>query len=658
MYILLSIAFCYGQANPFYKVIQENVRPIANSNFEVTGMIQAGNPFYLIYPAYTTFLTDGYVLENIPSSKHIQGIPIGFKFPYAGQEFDIFALNSKGYIVLGKSSEGGMTVYADTLIETATDTVFTNKNKYLISGLYPGKNLDLQGQVYIYIYKGGFEGERRLYISLISIASLGGNQMFISTNFELRQTGEININPYVQYITNNTNNPIIDTYASIMQRYGTDQTHYIYGTGFNSNAWFQTAQSYTNGNYKYGILGDTIMPASVNQKLYTINYLPKISNFMCPVPIRWNPNLGNYKDSAYAANDYEELQGDTLLTSDRVWWFSDMRDSLRFDVYLGADEISMDLYKKGLYADSIVTNFNTVLGLVNLPLDSLAGGQKYFLRIHTIHPSGDTTVCNDYSFYTKQQEKIVNYCRSEETMGGLDAGFFYSVLDLNTLHFHPDTITDLLLEYKNVLPDTGSWTTTLQQGQSYQLQLGTIETSYYIQAINLPLVSIFIDYNNDGYFNEDNELYHTTVASTYRYNDVTITVPSNAVCGKTRLRIVQSDRSPYPSACSKPALGASLIFKDFIITIAQAPGCNLSYSDTIISPSCATYSNGGLEVLPQGGTAPYHIQWNTGNTKDTLFTLSGLSSPARQRANISDAAGCYIRTDMLQLTQPAPLRID
>ncbi|WP_299249481.1 T9SS type A sorting domain-containing protein, partial [uncultured Cytophaga sp.] len=186
----------------------------------------------------------------------------------------------------------------------------------------------------------------------------------------------------------------------------------------------------------------------------------------------------------------------------------------------------------------------------------------------------------------------------------------------------------------------------------------TIETSYYIQAINLPLVSIFIDYNNDGYFNEDNEFYQTTVASTYRYNNVTITVPSNAVCGKTRLRIVQSDRSPYPSACSKATLGASLIFKDFIITIAQSPGCNLSYSDTIGIATCSANATGSLQVLPINGLAPYHIQWNTGNSADTLFALSGLAAPARHRATITDSAGCSIRTAMLQMTQPFPLRID
>ncbi|WP_299252063.1 T9SS type A sorting domain-containing protein [uncultured Cytophaga sp.] len=676
IFFLLALCMCrysHAQTNPFYTVTQSNVAPLANSNFVVAGA-GAGNTYNPTYPAYTTFLTDGYVLENITSSKHIQGLPIGFNFPYAGQEFDIYAINAKGYIVLGKSNQGGMTVYADTLIETATDTVFTDKNKYLISGLYTGKDMDLQGDVSFLISKGGFEGGRQLLIVISSSKVVdGGSIINLGNIIELKETGQITIRTNNQILFNNTNDKL-NSYGSYMQRYGTDYTDYMYTTGATTNSWFDIKHSYNNTDYKHGIVRDTINPNQVSVYPYTITYLPKTSNFDCPVPIRWNPNPpgsyidsayhyvvndpGVYRDSAYLVNDYEMLQGDTISTSDRVWWFSDMRDSLRFDVYLGTDEISMNLYKKGLYADTIVTNFNTVLGLVNLSLDSLAGGQQYFLRINTIHPSGDTTVCNGYSFHTKKEEQIINYCRSDETMGGLDAGWDYSVLDLNTLHFHPDSIIDLLLFYKSVLPDTGSWTTTLDQGQSYPLQVGTIETSYYIQANNLPLVSIFIDYNNDGYFNEDNEFYHTTVASTFRYNDVTITVPSNAVCGKTRLRIVQSDRSPYPDACSKPALGASLSFKDFIINIAPAPGCNLSYSDSIVTPSCATKGNGFLNVVVSGGIEPYHIQWNTGNLADTSFTLSNLASPMRHRATITDAAGCTIRTTMLQMTQPLPLQID
>ena len=112
IFFLLALCMCrysHAQTNPFYTVTQSNVAPLANSNFVVAGA-GAGNTYNPTYPAYTTFLTDGYVLENITSSKHIQGLPIGFNFPYAGQEFDIYAINAKGYIVLGKSNQGGMTV--------------------------------------------------------------------------------------------------------------------------------------------------------------------------------------------------------------------------------------------------------------------------------------------------------------------------------------------------------------------------------------------------------------------------------------------------------------------------------------------------------------------------------------------------------------------
>jgi hypothetical protein len=656
--VSLSIVSSYGQANPYYNVTQSNQQSLYSNNFEVAS-VGIGNTYNPVYPAYTIFLTDGYVLENIPGSKHIQGLPIGFKFPYAGEEFDIYAVNAKGYIVLGKSWEGGMTVYADTLIETSTDTVFTDKNKYLISGLYSGKDMDLQGDISLQVYKAGFEGERRLFIvQANSKAVVGGSVIITSNTFELKQTGEITIRPQVQILFNNTNNNL-HSYGTFMQRYGAGFTDYIYTQGKTADSWFHIKESFTpNTDYKYGILRDTIKPNLVSVYPYTMTYLPKVSNFICPVPIRWNPNPpGVYNDSAYIANDYEELQGDTLSNTDRVWWYSDMRDSLRFDVYLGTDEISMKKYKTGLMADTMLINFNYILGLVNLPLDSLAAGQKYFIKIHTIHPSEDTTVCGRYSFYTKPKEQIKNYCRSDEPLfSGIEGAFAFANLDLNTLHFHPDS-NDILgiLYYKTLVPDTGSWTTNLQQGQSYLLQLSTasfldLPAYYYI-------ASIFIDSNNDGVFDgQDGYNNYTYGISNKQYNPFMLYIPTNAVPGKTRLRVMveaYGNNTPFPGPCEKDASIA-----DFIVTIVQAPGCNLSYSDTIVSPSCATYSNGGMSIIPKEGTAPYHIQWNTGNPKDTLFTLLDLASPARQRATITDATGCNIRTSMLQLTQPAPLHID
>jgi len=139
-----------------------------------------------------------------------------------------------------------------------------------------------------------------------------------------------------------------------------------------------------------------------------------------------------------------------------------------------------------------------------------------------------------------------------------------------------------------------------------QLPFRTIETSNQIEAGYFPGASIFIDYNSDGDFEDLGESYYTNVASKYRYHDVAINVPINSVPGKTRLRIVQRDQGPYSGPCTSAndILGSTVLLRDFIITIEQAPDCNLFYNDTIIAPSCASYSNGGLSINPKGGTAP------------------------------------------------------
>ena len=381
--------------------------------------------------------------------------------------------------------------------------------------------------------------------------------------------------------------------------------------------------------------------------------------------IRDRPRI--YADSAYLSNDHQNLQGDTIETSDKVWWYSDMRDSLRFDVYLGTDEVSMQLYKAGLVSDTFeVFSFSYVMGMVKLSLDSLAAGQKYFMRIHTIHPWGDTTVCDAVSFYTQPTEAIKNYCRSDEYIfNPFNDAFSTCFLDLNTLSFQPtsDQIANELA-FKTLVPDTGSWTTTLQQGQSYTLQLSCPKWNY-LPATSF-MVSVFMDYNQDGVFDhpDNNNDNHTFGISDTLYRPLIFSIPENTVLGKTRLRIAvraYCNDCPFPGACETGLQSQATTyvnFEDFTINIVQAPGCNISYSDTIVSPSCAVYNNGNLNITPEGGTAPYHIQWNTGNPKDTLPTLSGLASPARHRATITDAEGCNIRTAMLQLTQPTPLDID
>ena len=669
LFFLLALCVCrysHAQTNPFYTVTQENIRPDYTNNFEVVNNIYAGNTYNPIYPAYTTFLTDGYVLENITSFKHIQGLPIGFKFPYAGQEFDIYAINAKGYIVLGKSWEGGMTVYADTLIESSTDTVFTQKNKYLISGLYTGKNMDFTGDIFIQVYKGGFVRERRLKITVISSRILTHGALILSTNsFELKETGEMNVIPSVD-IQNNAGQNSFNSYGSIIQRDGTGKGNYLYGVGNNADAWSHTQQIYTSSiDFKYGLLRDTILPP-VNLQTYTIYYQPVKSNVSCPIPIRWHANPpGVYADSAYLDNDYEKLEGDTLETSDKVWWYSDMRDSLRFDVYLGTDEVSMPLYKAGLESDTLEPYlYSFVKGMVMLKLDSLAPSQKYFLRIHSINPLGDTMVCTTF-FYTKPNEVTKNYCRTDEYIfEPVNDAFSTCFLDLNTLSFHPNSNQiSTSLAYQTSVPDTGSWTTTLQQGQAYTLQLSCPKWNY-LPATSF-MASVFMDYDQDGVFDhpDNNNDNHTFGISDTLYRPLIFSIPKNAVLGKTRLRIavrVFCNNCYFPTACEIGLESGStyVFYSDFTITIAPAPGCNLSYSDSIVTPNCATNGNGTFNIIPNGGEEPYHLQWNTGNLADTSFTLSNLASPMRHRSTITDSAGCTIRTAMLQMTQPLPLHID
>ena len=79
----------------------------------------------------------------------------------------------------------------------------------------------------------------------------------------------------------------------------------------------------------------------------------------------------------------------------------------------------------------------------------------------------------------------------------------------------------------------------------------------------------------------------------------------------------------------------------------------MTSSTSVTNVSCYGGSNGSATVTPQGGTAPYTILWNNGNT---AFTRTGLSANVTYTAVVTDAHGCQTNVTT-SVTQPMALAI-
>jgi hypothetical protein len=97
-------------------------------------------------------------------------------------------------------------------------------------------------------------------------------------------------------------------------------------------------------------------------------------------------------------------------------------------------------------------------------------------------------------------------------------------------------------------------------------------------------------------------------------------------------------------------------------TITDDQGCNFIFIDNLIEPtsitnsaittniSCYNYSDGAINITPNGGVQPYNYYWsNTYTTQDLNSISAGLYS-----VDITDTNNC-VQTFQFQLTEPSPL---
>jgi hypothetical protein len=213
-------------------------------------------------------------------------------------------------------------------------------------------------------------------------------------------------------------------------------------------------------------------------------------------------------------------------------------------------------------------------------------------------------------------------------------------------------------------------------------------------------LSIYIDYNRDGDFDDAGEQAYTTTTTTLSPNTRTgtITIPATATPGLTRMRVVVQESVASPAACASFSYGemedyainiqsytipataqtswssgettssisaAPTATSTYTVTYTDVNGCvntanatvNLTtltaFDGIVTNPTCYG-ANGSIQVVASGGSTPYTYSIDGVN----YVTSSAIAAPAGSyTVYVKDASGCVASHSGVVVSQPTQVQI-
>lgn len=243
----------------------------------------------------------------------------------------------------------------------------------------------------------------------------------------------------------------------------------------------------------------------------------------------------------------------------------------------------------------------------------LTAGGTYYWKIVPRNSDGAATGCGMQSFTTGSLPNC--YCIPTYT-GTLCTGAITNVT-FNTLN----NSTLCTAPGHAIFTPTGTNTTSVQQGSSYNLSVTTDSTD---------IISVWIDYDQNGTL-DASEWTQVTIASASNVASVvSVPIPATALLGNTLMRVrsrFSNNANGSGDACTTFGSGSS---KDFVITITGPlpcagtpnPGNTLASATSVCAGATVNFS---LQN-PTAGTGVTY-QWNnnggpiTGATNSTYSTL-------------------------------------
>ncbi|MCS6990603.1 MAG: GEVED domain-containing protein [Chitinophagales bacterium] len=267
----------------------------------------------------------------------------------------------------------------------------------------------------------------------------------------------------------------------------------------------------------------------------------------------------------------------------------------------------------------------------------LQGGVNYFWVAFDVSPNGTLGNILDVectqimltnigaqtpTITAPPQYREINYC-----VPSVLYGCFYGYIDgvqLNSLKNTLSGCNTNVNSYIEYAP-SGSLTTQLTQGNTYTL---TLEGPYW-DAVGF---GVWIDYNNNGSFNDAGEFVFGSPTYTYGTQTATLAIPCDpAFVGARRMRVRSSSYDVLSSsdACTELYYGET---EDYIVTISAATA-NMSYNSSYCAQNNLSPVGVGvndveilsIQIVTQGCNSPLTVtsfKLNSNGTTDFANDVS------------------------------------
>jgi Zn-dependent metalloprotease len=284
-------------------------------------------------------------------------------------------------------------------------------------------------------------------------------------------------------------------------------------------------------------------------------------------------------------------------------------------------------------SSSTWTSVSTAATTANLT--GLSSGTVYSYQVQTVCSSGGSSAFSTASTFTTTGVAPIVYCTSVgQTLDGITNVTF------NTINNTTSGTTAGYTDY------TSSQSTSVNQGGVYTLSVNINTGGNYTNY-----AKAWIDWNHDGTFSTTTEEYNLGTAvnvtnGATTLSPLTITVPSAATIGTTRMR-VSTQYNAAPTPCNASFDGE---VEDYSVVIGASSTCTIpsGLASSSIANTSATLS------WTSTGATTYDLQWKltsaaawttVSGLTTTTYALSGLTACSayqfQVRGNCTGASSAY-----------------